>query len=135
VIVDASIAVKWWAPEADSAMAARLLEGDWRLVAPDLMAAEAANTWWDKYRQGEMGRADVETAVNRLSAIGITWIPTARVLAPATRLALELHHPVYDCVYLATAREQRLPLATGDGWLRKTARSMGIAVYPTRGTE
>jgi predicted nucleic acid-binding protein len=133
--VDASIAVKWWALEADSAMAVRLLEGEWRLVAPDLMAVEAANTWWHKHRLGEMGRTDVETAVNRLSAIGITWIPSARVLAPAARLALELRHPVYDCVYLATAREQGLPLATGDRWLRKTARSLGIAVYPTRGTE
>ena len=135
MIVDASIAVKWWALEPDSAMAVRLLAGDWRLVAPDLMAAEAANTWWDKHRQGEMARADVETAVNRLSAIGIIWVPSTRVLAPAVRLALELRHPVYDCVYLATAREQGLPLATGDGWLRKTARSLGIAVYPTRGRD
>jgi predicted nucleic acid-binding protein len=136
VIVDASIAVKWWAPEADSAMAVRLLEGTWRLVAPDLMAAEAANTWWDKYRMGEMARADVEAAVTRLCAVGIDWVPTARVLAPAARLAMDLRHSVYDCLYLVTAREQGLPLATGDGWLRRTARSLGIAVYPTpRGTQ
>ena len=135
VIVDASIAVKWWAPEAGSASAVRLLEGTWRLVAPDLMVAEAANTWWDKHRMGEMARADVETAVSRLCAIGIDWVPSARVLAPAARLALDVQHPVYDCVYLVTAREQGLPLATDDRWLRRTARSMGIAVYPTsRGT-
>jgi len=35
VIVDASVAVKWWAPEPDSAEAARLLRGEWRLIAPD----------------------------------------------------------------------------------------------------
>ena len=135
VIVDASIAVKWWAAEGGAAVARRLLEGTSRLVAPDLMAAEAANTWWDKHRMGEMPRADVEIAVSRLCSIGIDWIPSARLLAPATRLALDLQHPVYDCVYLVAAREQGLPLATDDGWLRRTARSMGIAVYPTsRGT-
>ena len=56
VVVDASIAVKWWAQEEDSATARRLLEGEWRLVAPELMAAEAANTWWDKHRRGRMAR-------------------------------------------------------------------------------
>ncbi len=135
VIVDASIAVKWWAAEAGSALARRLLQGTSRLVAPDLMAAEAANTWWDKHRMGEMPRADVELAVTRLGAVGIDWIPSIRLLAAASRLALELQHPVYDCLYLAAAREQGLPLATDDGWLRRTARSMGMAVYPgSRGT-
>jgi predicted nucleic acid-binding protein len=130
VVVDASIAVKWWAPEADSATAVRLIEGDWRLIAPDFMAAEAANTWWDKHRQGEMPRAEVEIAVSRLCALGIEWIPTARIVGAATRVAIELRHSVYDCVYLVTARERGLPLATTDEWLSKTARRMGIAVYP-----
>jgi predicted nucleic acid-binding protein len=134
VVVDASIAVKWWAPEADSAVALRLLEGEWRLVAPELMAAEAANAWWDKQYHGHMTRADVEIAVSRLCAIGIDWIPTARILAPAVRAALELRHSVYDCIYLVTAREQGLSLATADDWLRRTARSMGITVFPTRGS-
>jgi predicted nucleic acid-binding protein len=132
-VLDASITVKWWAPEADSAVALRLLEGDWRLVAPELMAAEAANTWWDKHHRGRMARTEVEIAVSRLCAIGIDWIPTARILAPAVRAALDLRHPVYDCVYLVTARELGLPLATADDWLRRTARSMGITVFPSRG--
>jgi predicted nucleic acid-binding protein len=131
VVVDASIAVKWWARESDSASVARLLEGDWRLIAPDFMAAEAANAWWDKHRRGEMPRSEVELAVSRLCALGIDWIPTARIVGAATRAAVELRHSVYDCIYLVTAREQGVPLATTDDWLRKTARSMGIGVYPT----
>ena len=131
VVVDASIAVKWWAPEPDSAVAARLLHGSWRLIAPDFMAAEAANAWWEKHRLGEMPRAEVETAVSRLGAVGIEWIPTIRTVSAAARLAVELRHSVYDCLYLVTAREQGLPLATTDDWLVKTARRMGMAVYPT----
>jgi predicted nucleic acid-binding protein len=131
VVVDASIAVKWWAPEPDSPAAARLIEGGWRLIAPDLMAAEAANAWWDKHRLGEMPRADVEVAVSRLNALGIEWIPTARLVGAATRTAIELRHSVYDCLYLVTARERGVPLATSDDWLRKTARTLGMAVYPT----
>jgi predicted nucleic acid-binding protein len=131
VVIDASIAVKWWAPEADSATAARLIEGDWRLIAPDFMAAEAANAWWDKHRQGEMPRSEVEIAVSRLCALGIEWIPTARIVGAAARVAVELRHSVYDCVYLVTAREQGVSLATTDDWLSTMARRMGIAVYPT----
>ena len=131
VVVDASIVVKWWAPEPDSAVAARLLDGQWRLIAPDFMAAEAANAWWEKHRLGEMPRADVELAVSRLGAVDIEWVPAIRLVGAAARAAIELRHSVYDCLYLVAAREHGVTLATTDDWLSKTARRMGLAVYPT----
>ena len=32
----------------------------------------------------------------------------------ATRIAIELDHPAYDCVYLALARRRGAPLVTSD---------------------
>jgi predicted nucleic acid-binding protein len=129
--VDASLAVQWYALEAGSLAAERLLTEEWRLSAPDLMAVEAANAWWDKHRRGEMTRPDVELAVSRLSSVGIDWVPASTVLLRAVRLALELRHPVYDCIYLVVARERGGRLATADTWLRRAARRMNITVYPT----
>jgi predicted nucleic acid-binding protein len=131
IVVDASLAVQWYALEAGSLAAERLLTEEWRLSAPDLMAVEAANAWWDKHRRGEMTRPDVELAVSRLSSVGIDWVPASTVLLRAVRLALELRHPVYDCIYLVVARERGGRLATADTWLRRAARRMNITVYPT----
>lgn len=41
----------------------------------------------------------------------------------ATRLALTLDHPAYDCVYLALAEVETCPFVTADEWLlNKVAR-------------
>ncbi len=42
------------------------------------------------------------------------WTPTEQLAAEALALALDLDHPVYDCVYLALAIARDLPLVTAD---------------------
>ena len=130
VVVDASTAVRWFAFEAESPIASRLLEGGWRLIAPDVMPVEAANSWWKKVRQGDMTRTAMEEAVETLFQIGIEWVPHKDVFPRAARLSLELRHPVYDCVYLATALARGTTLAAGDNRLRELARQLEISVYP-----
>ena len=130
VVVDASTAVRWFAFESESPVAVRLLEGGWRFIAPDFMAAEAANAWWKKVRRGDMKAAAMEQAIASLFQIGIDWIPLKDVLPRASRLSLEFRHPVYDCIYLATALVRGVTLATGDGRLRDFARELRIPVYP-----
>jgi len=53
--------------------------------------------------------------------------------ASAKRLALEIGHPVYDCLYLVLAQAHDLPLATFDDRLRRAARLWRIAVFPMKG--
>ena len=43
VVIDASVAVKWFVPEIHSAAAARLLEPEIVLCAPDLIGPEFGN--------------------------------------------------------------------------------------------
>lgn len=93
------------------------------------MAIEATNAWWKKLRRREMVLADVEQAVTNLLALGITWTPSTALLRPATRLAAELGHPVYDCVYLALAASHSAPLATADDRLRRAAKRVGVRVW------
>jgi predicted nucleic acid-binding protein len=134
IVVDASIAVLWFANELDRAGAARLLESTAILLAPDLMAVEATNAWWKKLRHGEMERPDVEQAVTNLLAVGISWTPSAVLLRLAARLAIELGHPVYDCLYLALATARSASLATADDRLGRTAARLGVRRWgETRG--
>src|SRR5262249_19519899 len=98
--------------------------------------------WWKKLRRHEMGLTDVEQAVTHLLAIGITWTPSASLLRPAARLAAELGHPVYDCMYLALAASHSALLATADERLRRGGERVGLrpgrrptpACLPTRST-
>lgn len=129
VVVDASIAFLWFANEPGASRAARLLETEAVLLAPDLMVVEAANAWWKKLRRHEMDRADVDQAVTNLLALGIAWTPSAGLVRSAVRMAAELAHPVYDCVYLSLAASQSASLATADERLRRGAERLGIPLW------
>jgi predicted nucleic acid-binding protein len=131
IVVDASIAFLWFANEPDRWGAARLLEIESALLSPDLMVAEATNAWWKKLRRREMDLADVEQAVTNLLALGIEWTSSAQLARPAARLAVELGHPVYDCLYLALAASHSAPLATADERLRRAAERVGVRVWRT----
>jgi predicted nucleic acid-binding protein len=129
VVVDASIAVLWFANEPDRWKAGRLLESESLLLSPDLMAVEATNAWWKKLRRGEMDLADIEQAVTNLLALEISWTASTTLLRAAARLAVEVEHPVYDCLYLALAASRDASLATADDRLRRAAGRLGVAIW------
>jgi predicted nucleic acid-binding protein len=129
VVVDASVAVQWFAREPGSEAAARLLSDQRPLVAPDMMPIEVANALWKKVRRGDMAIAELERSLVRLLGPALVLIPTVPVLPRAARLAVELDHPVYDCVYLSLAEDQRATLATADARLRRAARARAIPVW------
>ena len=132
-MLDASVVVQWFTVEATSAEAIRLLRGTFRLTAPDFMAIEAANALWKKSRRGDVARADVIEALTTLRNLGIQWLDTADAVAPATRLALDIGHPVYDCLYLVLARTHGVSLATFDERLRHAASLSNVPLVPLKG--
>lgn len=117
-VVDASVAVKWLVTEAHSDAAIRLLDEAHTLLAllaPELIYAEAANALRVMCRRGDFSRDDYAEAVDVLR-MGPLGVPAAmRDLAPAAaRLAVDLGHPVYDCLYLALALQENAPMVTAD---------------------
>ena len=58
-------------------------------------------------------------AAQLLEAAGIEVLPTRHLLQAATRLALDLDHPAYDCLYVALAVDRGCPLVTADERLRQ----------------
>ena len=114
-VVDASVAVKWMVEEDLSSESASLLDAELRLLAPELLFAEAANALWVMHRRGDIDGDALADAIDLLRAAPIaTPLPMRQLAAAATRLATDLDHPVYDCFYLALAMHEQHPVVTAD---------------------
>jgi len=57
----------------------------------------------------------------------VTALPAETYVAPALRLALELGHPIYDCLYLATAIRHGTYVVTADRRFAAIAQRPGHA--------
>jgi predicted nucleic acid-binding protein len=112
LIIDASIAIKWVVPELGSAEALSLRRTG--LVAPDLLIPECANVLWKKVRRGELTEAEALLGARLLERAGVQLEPMRPLLEAATRLAVALDHPAYDCMYLALASTMDCEFVTAD---------------------
>jgi predicted nucleic acid-binding protein len=121
LVIDASIAIKWVIEEAGTAQALALRRRA-TLIAPDLLVAECANVLWKKVRRQEILKEEAVLAARLLQGSSIELLPTRSLLEPATRLAVELDHPAYDCLYLALAIEKDCPFVTADERFRDKLR-------------
>lgn len=118
VVIDASVAIKWVVDEADSDAAVTVLESR-SLLSPDLLIAECANILWKKVRRRELTADEAIVAARTLQQADIDILPTRHLMDVATRLAIDLNHAAYDCIYLALAMEHGCPLVTADDRLRR----------------
>jgi predicted nucleic acid-binding protein len=112
IVVDASVAVKWLVPEADST-AAEHLAGQ-PLCAPDLLLAEIVNALWAMRRRGRLAAVEATSSFARLARVSIDLVPAATLADDALALSCRLDHPAYDCFYLALAIERGTHVVTAD---------------------
>lgn len=120
VVVDSSIVVKWFLQEEGSEIARHLDPA--QLDAPDLLLAECCNVFWRKAKIGEFTADEAFESASALSSAPISLHPMSGSMAEnALRIAVQLDHPVYDCVYLALAVETGLQLLTADQRLFRAA--------------
>lgn len=125
LIVDASVAIKWFIDEPGSDTARRLWQEEPNLLAPDLIVPEVCNAAWRKVRLGQSDPAQAREIAVRLRHGVLEVRPTSTLASRAVELALELEHPVCDCFYLALVEMEKSTMVTADrrlvGRLRKTA--------------
>jgi predicted nucleic acid-binding protein len=114
VVVDTSVAVKWFVPEVHTEAATRLLATEFVLFAPDLIGPELANTLWKKVRRGELTQGEAEEILAAFENLPIEVTPSRVLLAAALQVAIALDRSVYDCLYLALAVAQDCALLTAD---------------------
>ena len=114
LVVDASVAVKWFVPEQDSDVAARLTVSGEDLHAPRLLAAELGNALWRKARVGEMNSTEARARTASVPSMPIHWHADETICADAVRLAIAYDRPVYDFMYLALAQRLGARVVTAD---------------------
>ncbi len=112
IVIDASVAVKWVLDEADSDAALRLRSE--QLSAPSLWLIEAGNALWSRARRREISFTDAEDRLRILRSSPIVSTPVEHDLSAALKLANELAHPIYDCLYLALALREETHVVTAD---------------------
>ena len=128
LVIDASIAVKWVVEEEGTPQALALRDGA-KLIAPELLVAECANILWKKVRRHELSKEEALLAARLLQGADIELLPTRSLLEAAARIAIELEHPAYDCLYLALAIASDCRFVTADiSLLRKLGRLSGRAL-------
>ncbi len=112
LVIDASVALKWVLDEAGSDIARTLLAES--LTAPAFWQAEAANAIWKRARRGELSPAEASNGLAILTASVVVSIPIEIDLEKALSIAMEIDHPIYDCLYLAAAERLSTQLVTAD---------------------
>jgi predicted nucleic acid-binding protein len=122
IVIDASVAVKWVLSESDSDAAVALRGED--LIAPDLWFVEAANALWRRVRIGEITAEEAAARFSELANAPIASVVMEPYLDQALKLATEIGHPVYDCLYLALALQHDTHVVTAD---RRFAAAAGAA--------
>ena len=115
LVVDASVALKWFLPdEPDAAKALAVIGDGAALIAPDIAIAEVCNAAWRSARLGRIGQDQVTEIAAILPRFFDALVGAAALTARAVAIAVELDHPVYDCLYVALAEARHAQLVTAD---------------------
>jgi predicted nucleic acid-binding protein len=133
-VVDASVALKWVVSEPETADALAFLQRERPkgLSAPDLLVAEVCNVAWKKARRGEIDWLQAIEAARRIGLTMTRFLPSRFLGRRATEIAIEIDHPVYDCLYLACAEAENATLVTVD---RRMLRKLAGTPYSARTIE
>ena len=126
VVVDASVAVKWFILEERHELARRLVEPGVSRCSPDFLQVEVANVLSRKLRGGLISEPHCKTALAVLDGL-VSLVPTGRHIERAFDLSMRLHHALYDCIYVAVAEERNATFVTDDEKFGRKCLDAGLA--------
>lgn len=127
LVIDASIAVKWLISELGTDRALALYDrASGQMHAPDLLFVEVAGVVVRRANERlidqDAARDTLDEWMTMSAAPAVTGHAISReMVRSAALLAIDLGHPIKDCVYLALAREFGCLLVTADAKFRDRA--------------
>jgi predicted nucleic acid-binding protein len=129
LVIDASVAAKWFIPEEDSDKASKILQeyadGKIELYAPDLLIYEVINVM--RYRP-DIDEEALANNVDSLFKLQLNLIPPSPdITSEAAAKAKLFNLSVYDACYIAIAEALSANLITADEKLY--AKSKGNAFF------
>jgi predicted nucleic acid-binding protein len=114
IVVDASVASKWFIPEDNADDALELLGRPYELHAPDLIFLEVDNVLCKLIRRGLLPEEDGFDIHNRILTFPIRSYPSQNFREEAFQMAIETKRSIYDCLYLALAEALDGRMVTAD---------------------
>lgn len=135
LVVDASVAAKWYLPEDGeelSAQARALLDrydrNEVRFVVPDLFYVEIASAFWKAVRSGRVPRSLADQALELLTQREFATVASLKLIDRAFQIAASHNRSVYDSLYVALAVQAETHLVTAD---ERLANALA-AYYPVK---
>ncbi len=129
MVVDASVAVKWFVREVHAEAAMRILDSNYELIAPDLIWAEFGNVLWKRRRRGEITLVTARAIPLDFKRFPFATIPIVPLVEAALEIADRLRRSVYDSLYLALAEHRECRLVTADRRFFDAASDSALAVH------
>jgi predicted nucleic acid-binding protein len=121
LVVDASVAAKWFLPAAGETLTQQALQllkryaaGELRFLVPDLFWVEFANIMWKAVRQRRWPQASAEVAVRAMRDRNFPSVSSLALLEDAFAIASTFDRTVYDGIYVALALTSKTELITAD---------------------
>jgi predicted nucleic acid-binding protein len=121
LVLDASIAAKWFLPPGGETLMAesdRVLAdcagGSCRAIVPDLFWPEFGSIQWKAFGRGRISRRAAEEPIGEIGKLGLITASSRRLLSDAFQIAASFQCSVYDGIYVALALASCAPLVTAD---------------------
>ena len=127
LVVDASVAIKWFVPEVHHRAARRLLREGLELLSPDLVRAEVGNVLWKKWRRGELSAGEVGAILRDFGRFPLRIRTSEPLMEGAWAVAERFGRSFYDGLYVALAVETESSLVTADSRLYSALREDALA--------
>jgi len=127
VVVDASVAVKWFLPEPHAPAARRVFKGRRTLLAPDLIWVEVGNALWKRVQRDELAGEAAWHILRDFRRFPLQTSSAKTLLEPAWALAVQCRMSVYDGLYLALAVSRNCNLVTADRSLMDATKGTSLA--------
>jgi predicted nucleic acid-binding protein len=114
LVVDSSVAIKWYFDEPGSDRAAEILGAGWALHAPELLLLECDAVLCTEVRRGNLAAGTMQGVRAELRRSGLQFHPVADLLDAGVLASIAAGKALYDCVYLALAQTLDATLVTAD---------------------
>jgi predicted nucleic acid-binding protein len=135
LVLDASVAAKWFLPIADEPYADEAKDllyayekGRISFSAPDIFWPELGNVLAKAARKGRISQSHAEVAVFQAQSLTIQLLSSVHLLSATLKIALGYQRSVYDTLYVAAAMAIGKEFITAD---EKLANAIGTR-FPVR---
>jgi predicted nucleic acid-binding protein len=129
LVVDVSVAVKWFLPEVHAEAARQLIAPEYELAAPDLIWPEFGNVLWKRRRRQEMTAEMSHQILADFRRIPMMIAPADPFIPLALEIADRTGRTVYDALYLAMAEQAGCRMVTADRKLYNALRGDRTAAH------